>query len=176
MTVVFVEIRREEIALRDISSEDFKYVISLYMNSSKYDYAFGINKSISIKEIYNDLNNIGCSKESINMVIQYADTKVGIIRFYINADNSNQLWINYIIIEEKYQNMGIGKKVISILEEYFHRKHAVNAILISVVKDNKKGVSFWLNNGYKIMAILKEHVKVNNSVSDIILMKKEVGI
>lgn len=170
-----MEIRQEDLVLKDITNDDFKYVISLYINCSKYDYAFGINKEKSIKEIYRDLNGSNYDKESINMIIEYRNIKVGIIRFYISEINSNQLWINYIIIEEKFQNMGIGKRVVKLFECYFHKKYSVNIALISVVKDNKNGIIFWLKNDYKIVSILKEHVKINNSLSDIILMKKELN-
>jgi ribosomal protein S18 acetylase RimI-like enzyme len=52
-----------------------------------------------------------------------------------------------IIIEKKYRNMGIGKMMLSFLEEKA-KEHGISSIEIPVYAFNKRASEFYENNGY----------------------------
>jgi ribosomal protein S18 acetylase RimI-like enzyme len=52
-----------------------------------------------------------------------------------------------IIIEKEYRNMGIGKMMLSFLEEKA-KEHGISSIEVPVYAFNKRASEFYENNGY----------------------------
>ena len=84
----------------------------------------------------------------------------------------SELWIASLLLDCEYQRLGIGSKVVSLIENYFKEKHKTMNVYLSVVENNKTGINFWHKNNYKNMRTIQKKIFNNEIKHNVIIMKK----
>ena len=94
-------------------------------------------------------------KNSKLYAIKYNDRTIGFLMLLINPP---VCWISRIIIDKKYQNLGIGTKIIKqIVEEYSGRRR-FSLLKTTVKSENKQAQKFFYNLGFEPVGIIGEEV------------------
>ena len=87
------------------------------------------------------------------MIINDVMQAVAVGRLQINSDNQAQ--IRFMAVEDKYQGMGLGSRILNELENIAKEKKCNHIILQS----RESAIQFYKINGYKI--IQKSHILFN---------------
>lgn len=98
-----------------------------------------------------------------NVLVYNEDGIKGVIVYDLIYDRCE---IEYIAVNEKYRNRGIGSKLIKELE-----KHQIKNISLEVKKSNVNAIEFYKKNDFKIQTIRKNYY----GNEDGYLMVKELG-
>jgi diamine N-acetyltransferase len=124
------------IILKEIDSNNFHDIISLkvekYCASNLYSIAQAkvIPSEIPLA-IYND------------------DTPVGFIMYGNEPQDNNEYWIDRLMIDEKYQKNGFGKKAMEIIIDKIKQDKSHNKIKLSTNPENIIGRNFYSKLGFK---------------------------
>ena len=128
-----------EISLRKISNSDNEFIHSMIEKNLKYVIDSSFKGMFNYGFYINKMNIEGCC-----CIIIYNGNKCGFVWYTIN---NNDLHVNTIVIDEKYQNMGIGKKVFVEVEKVAKDLN-VSYIRLGVQGVNKKAKQFYENLGF----------------------------
>jgi diamine N-acetyltransferase len=111
------------IMLREIGQDNFDEIISLevkkYCASNLY--------SLAQAKIF---------PEAIPLAIYNDDKPVGFIMYGIEPRDNNEYWIDRLMIDEKYQRNGFGKRALEIAIETIKQDKTHNKIKISTNPEN----------------------------------------
>ena len=124
------------ITLKEIDSNNFHEIISLkvekYCASNLYSIAQAkvIPSEIPLA-IYND------------------DIPVGFIMYGNEPKDNNEYWIDRLMIDEKYQKNGFGKKAMEIIIDKIKQDKTHNKIKLSTNPENIIGRRFYSKLGFK---------------------------
>ncbi len=94
-------------------------------------------------------------KNSKLYAIKYNDKVIGFLMLLVNPP---VCWISRIIIDEKYQNLGIGTKIIRQIIEEFSRKKRFSVIKAAVDKNNKVAQNFFHSLGFEPVEVIDDEV------------------
>ena len=114
--------------------------------------------------------NYKIDKESFNndflKVLVYEDNFIkGILVYQYLYD---RIEIDYIIVNEKYRNLGIATKLLAFIENEYKN---INNITLEVRESNKEAIKFYLKNGFKEVTKRKNYYKNEDGI----LMIKNLG-
>ncbi|MFX0114354.1 MAG: GNAT family N-acetyltransferase [Candidatus Hodarchaeota archaeon] len=90
------------------------------------------------------------SERVLNIVLSNDEGKdilAGFVWFDFTEDNS--IWLTALVVASQFQNLGIGSRVMSILEEEA-RKNGKDRIELGVQKVNVKAIEFYKRKGFQI--------------------------
>lgn len=126
------------ILFKEITKENFWDCIELAVSKDQAD--FVTSNAISI----------GQSKvqpECIPLAVYDNDIMVGFIMYCIDEDDG-EYWIYRIMIDEKYQSKGYGKKALEKLLEVIKQDESHNKIFLGVHKDSIYAVKMYESFGF----------------------------
>ena len=109
------------------------------------------------------LSNDSFNNPFLNILVYYEESIKGIIIYDLIYDRCE---IEYIAVDKRCRNNGIGSKLIQEIE-----KQKINNISLEVKEDNIIAIEFYKKNGFKIKAIRKNYYGNKNGY----LMVKELG-
>lgn len=76
----------------------------------------------------------------------YRRQVIGFIAYYINQKGA---YISLILVDNKFQNKGIGKRLIKLVENMC-KLNSLEEIMLEVRDDNLNAQRFYFNNGFEI--------------------------
>ena len=114
--------------------------------------------------------NYKLDKESFNndflKVLVYEENFIkGLLVYQYLYD---RIEIDYIIVNEKYRNLGIATKLLAFIENEYKN---INNITLEVRESNKEAIKFYLKNGFKEVTKRKNYYKNEDGI----LMIKNLG-
>jgi GNAT superfamily N-acetyltransferase len=159
----------ELINLRELKDTDLEFLFHLLtdeeiINNLNCKIANTIDELI---EIYNQYWKKDI--DEIHYIISLENKDVGWLKLN-GLDNTDILWISELVILPDYQNKGIGTFVLSFTEKYGLRK-SYNKIGLHTQENNKRAVSFYLKNEYKIIKEKIVEIK-GDKIKDYTLIKE----
>lgn len=102
------------------------------------------------------LNNLDDSKDGIDrflkrnpdtcFVMEYENKIIGVI---MAANDGRRGYIYHTSVNPKYQNQGIGSKLVDIVINEL-KNQGVNKVALVVFNKNEKGNIFWENQGFTV--------------------------
>lgn len=131
-----------------------------------YDQYFEVKVSsrVNLREYAEKLNIFA----KVYAVMVDANTCIGYTAFYSN-DLTNQLgYLAQVVIENKYQGQGYASQILKKME-YIMQEDGMKRIELEVLCNNKRAISFYKKNGYKI-----DRYIVNDLGGQSIIMTKEI--
>jgi len=97
-----------------------------------------------------------------------AENKNEIVGYTIGQPKNDSTEIISLAVKPRFRQKGIGKKLINFLINYF-KERGIKGILLHVRTENKTGVAFYRNLGFKILKTIKNYYRNGD---DAYLMKK----
>jgi len=99
---------------------------------------------------------------------------IGILKGSFQKENNGSIWINSIIIDPVYQNMGYGGMVLNLVLNHFRDKKGIRNAYLAVVEDNAKGRAFWEKHGFREIKTMEKHLKLKGRYRNVIIMHRMV--
>ena len=135
-----------EIKLRQVSKEDWDYILELRNNFFKDDF-IEQKKILTKKEHYEYMKNQKSNTNFHQWISSDGKNNVGYIRL-LKDDVS-------IIVDQKFQNKGIGTKMLELMEKEA-RKFGLKKIKALVRKNNFSSEKIFLKNNYNVTTLMFE--------------------
>lgn len=117
------------------------------MNSNPYfNYISTGKEKLNDEDIFKDhLEDPKIKKE--RYVVLYRDEYVGILEYTMYNPNDHFPWLGLLVIDKKYQNLGIGQLLYQEYELEMIKRKATEIRLGCLVK-NTEGFKFWSKQGF----------------------------
>ncbi|MFS0864427.1 GNAT family N-acetyltransferase [Fredinandcohnia sp. 179-A 10B2 NHS] len=80
-------------------------------------------------------------------LVTYHDKHVGILEYTMYNPNDHAPWLGLLVIDKKYQNLGLGQLVYQEYEQEMIKRKATEIRLGCLVK-NTEGFKFWSKQGF----------------------------
>jgi RimJ/RimL family protein N-acetyltransferase len=128
------------IKLRKVSKNDWRYILEL-RNNKKFRSFFYNQHIISEQEHLNYLKKQKLNSKFFNWIICYGVQNAGYIRILDNDIS--------IIIDPKFQKIGIGTKALKLLE-IEAKKKGIKKLIGRVMIHNLNSKKIFLKNNYKL--------------------------
>ena len=135
-----------EIKLRQVSKEDWDYILELRNNFFKDDF-IEQKKILTKKEHYEYMKNQKSNTNFHQWISSDGKNNVGYIRL-LKDDVT-------IIVDQKFQNKGIGTKMLELMEKEA-RKIGLKKIKALVRKNNFSSEKIFLKNNYQLKTLMFE--------------------
>jgi len=123
------------ISLREVDENNFDEVISLQVEK----YCASNIYSLAQAKIFPD---------AIPLAIYNNDTLVGFIMYGIEPRDNNEYWIDMLMIDEKYQKNGFGKKALETIIKKIKQDKSHNKIKISTNPENTIAIKLYKKLGF----------------------------
>lgn len=82
----------------------------------------------------------------LRLVVDVDQNIVAVSESFIPKNKKNIIYIRTLYVDSRFQGRGIGKEILERIKKYFGNK----AIFLETASYNKKGISFYIKNGFKI--------------------------
>ena len=99
-------------------------------------------------EIYEASKGVQCNFRKFQILAKENDEIIGIL---IGYTAFSDVYVDELVVHEKFRRQGIGRKLLQHLEKYFDGKNYTN---ISLVTNEFQAPEFYKKNGYKIISEL----------------------
>lgn len=170
--------QKDNLILKDIAKEDLMDVLNLYNQNEQNIYATGIDRRMSLEDINEKyLEVLVNSHEFFTGIFLDKDKvmqMVGVIKGRIDYEDSDEAWISSILVDNRYQRLGIGTKAVETLIEMLHKCYDVKRFFIGIIAGNNIGRCFWQKLEFSYFRTIEQYIKLKTLAEDFIIMKREV--
>ncbi|MHB1391917.1 MAG: GNAT family N-acetyltransferase [Clostridia bacterium] len=167
----------DNLIFKDITKDDLGDVLDLYNQNEQNIYATGIDRRMSLEDINEKyLEVLVNSHEFFTGLFLKVDSElqmVGVIKGRIDYENSEEAWISSILIDNRYQRLGIGTKAVDALTGMLNKSYDVKRFYIGIISGNEIGKCFWQKLGFIYFRTIEQYIKLKNLPADFIIMEKE---
>jgi len=168
----------DNLIFKDITKEDLGDVLDLYNQNELNIYATGIDRRMSLEDINQKyLEVLVNSHEFFTGIFldkAFGPQLVGVIKGRIDYENSEEAWISSILIDNRYQRLGIGTKTARAFIDMLNKSYDVKRVYIGVIAGNEIGKSFWQKLEFNYFRTIEQYIELKNLAADFIIMKKEI--
>jgi len=144
-------LENEEIYIKDVTPRELTQILKWYNKIDDFKFATGIIEPISIDLLFQKYAEAIISRDEFFVGIHSkADQKmIGTIKGRIHNRKRGSIWINSMIIDNAYQNAGIGSSSICLLFKHLKDAICARSVFLSVIESNFRGVGFWTKHGFR---------------------------
>ena len=168
----------DNLIFKDITKEDLRDVLNLYNQNDKNVYATGIDRRMSLRDINEKyLEVLVNSHEFFPGIFLDKDDGlhlVGVVKGRIDYENSEEAWISSILVDNRYQRLGIGTKAVKALIDMLNKSYDVKRFYIGIIAGNDIGRCFWQKLEFSYFRTIEQYIKLKTLAEDFIIMKKEI--
>ena len=168
----------DNLIFRDITKEDLKAVLNLYNQNDKNIYATGIDRRMSLRDINEKYLEVLVNSHEFftGIFLEEEDALqlVGVIKGRIDYENSEEAWISSILVDNRYQRLGIGTKAAEALINMLNKSYDVKRFYIGIIAGNSVGRCFWQKLDFSYFRTIEQYIKLNALAEDFIIMKREM--
>lgn len=178
--MISIHVTDNYIYLKSLERNQLERAAELYNCSSNIHYATGICRKVHVREIEEKLTLIeatdnefiaGIHINSFNMDDRCQLVLAGLISGELR---DNSAWIKLILISPEYRNNGFGSRAVNMLSDYFKNRFKVTEVFLSVVRENTKAITFWMNNGFSILKSMRKSIFNEQYPEQIVIMYKKL--
>ena len=173
-----LNIQLDNLIFKDITKEDLGDVLDLYNQNEQNIYATGIDRRMSLEDINEKyLEVLVNSHEFFTGIFLRKDAvlqMVGVVKGRIDYENSEEAWISSILIDNRYQRLGIGIKAAVTLIDMLNKSYDVKRFYIGILAGNDIGKYFWQKLGFIYLRTIEQYIELKSIATDFIIMKKEI--
>ena len=168
----------DNLIFRDITKEDLKAVLNLYNQNDQNIYATGIDRRMSLRDINEKYLEVLVNSHEFftGIFLEKEDGMqlVGVIKGRIDYENSEEAWISSILVDNRYQRLGIGTKAAEALINMLNKSYDVKRFYIGIIARNSVGKCFWQKLEFSYFRTIEQYIKLNALAEDFIIMKREM--
>lgn len=169
-------IEDRDLVIKDIYKPQLAKIIDWFNSSNKhqYRYAMGINKSITIEDIYEKYLEVLINAQEFFLSINLEDNFVGFVKGRADFRDKGEIWIMSMLIDTPYQNMGIGKRVLKLIINEFNERLGITEFYACLVDENVQAKTFWEKNGFNEHRTTPGYFTIDNANYDLIIVRKQL--
>lgn len=169
-------LERDRLLISPVTRGDLIRIWLWYSDVEKYRLATGLNRPITFKEMKDRYIEARCSRWEFffKVVEKKRDAILGVVKGRVHYLLKDEAWISSILIDEAYQGAGVGRTVVSMLEEYFSREWLIRKLYTGVVASNIDGLNFWRSAGFSEVRKTRYQIMLNDRPEDVIIMAKNL--
>ncbi len=138
------------ISLRDVTRQNFKEVIRLQVRDDQNHFVASNVYSLAESYIFPGFTV---------QAIYSGDTPVGFMKYGFSTQ-SQQYWINRLMIAAEYQGRGYGREAMKLLIERLRAIPDCQQVFISYEPDNQPARSLYTSLGFKITGAIEDGEEV----------------
>lgn len=170
-----LNLQNNRIALRDIKIHHLHHILKWY-NDDGFQFATGMEVPVSLEMLMRKYAEVAvCSNEFFaGIYIHQGETMVGLLKGTLAYRSKDTAWINSIIIDKAYQNMGIGTQSMHLLLEYLRNTKSIQKVYLAVVEENMTGRRFWESLGFDGVRRIENYLVLGQQKQDVIVMRKRL--
>jgi RimJ/RimL family protein N-acetyltransferase len=164
-----------DITIKDIMRPQLSKIIKWFDNKSinHYKYSMGMDKPLTIDELHEKYLEVLINAHEYFLGISYNGCLVGFIKGRADYKDEGEVWIMSMLIDEPYQNEGVGGRALRLIMNEFKEKFGIKNFYACLVKDNEQGKVFWKNNGFSDYRSTKDYFTIDNKSYDLIIMSRQ---
>jgi RimJ/RimL family protein N-acetyltransferase len=172
-----LNIQLDNLIFKDITKDDLGDVLDLYNQNEQNIYATGIDRRMSLEDINEKYLEVLVNSHEFFTGIFLREAAglqmIGVVKGRIDYENSEEAWISSILIDNRYQRLGIGTKAVDILTNMLNKSYDVKKFYIGIISGNNIGKCFWQKLGFVYFRTIEQYIKLKSMAVDFIIMKKE---
>lgn len=177
-----INYEKDGLSFKDITKEYLEDVLRLYNQNEQNMYATGIDRRMSLKDITEKYLEVLVNSHEFFIGIFFADESgmkasndlIGVLKGRIDYENSEEAWISSILIDNSYQNKGIGKRAVNAVMHLLKEHYDIKRIFIGLLSGNVIGKSFWQGMDFNYVRTIEQYIKLNQHYEDFIIMRKDL--
>ena len=175
-----INLNHDNLFFKDVNKEDLKDVLKLYNQNEINMYATGIDRPMSYEDINQKYLEVLVNSHEFfaGIFTEYGEKSenkmIGVIKGRIDYDNNEEAWISSILIDSRFQKLGIGTKAVSSILKMLKDTYDIKTVMIGILSGNSIGRAFWNKIGFCYIRTIEQYFKLNNKTEDFIIMKKDL--
>ncbi len=138
------------VTLKEITADNFEAVVNLKVNESQRCFVSSTEYSLAQAWLYKD--------KAFPFAICENGIPVGFVMLgFYEARNQYTLW--KFLIDEKFQNKGIGRKALKLALIYLRDNLQASEVYTGVLLGNEKAKSLYISEGFKPTGLIENNME-----------------
>ena len=153
-----------KVKFRALEMDDLQWLYLIENDESLWKYSNTIvpfSKEILTKYILNSNRDIFDVKQLRMVVYSREVSRIGLIDLYDFSPENKRLALG-IIIDEKYRNIGVAKKALSLIEKWIKSRLDIHQIYVNIGEENLISIKLFKSLGYIKIGLKKDWNFYNN--------------
>lgn len=165
-----VDIRIDDINISSIEKNDLIYLHEWFQTQAEYTENIDDN-SLSVQELNERYLEYYLSENEFFLKILFENKLIGILKGRLEFKNPNEMWYLWFVLDYKFREKGIGKKIIKLSMNYFYSEYCIDDFYCVEIINNLRTINFWKNNGFKVLRSSPDFYKINGKTKDILILQ-----
>lgn len=165
-----VNIKIEDISVSGVEKKDLIYLHKWF--ERQFEYTENIDKSsLSAAELNERYLEYYLSENEFFLKVTLCDKLIGVLKGRVEFKNPNEMWYIWFILDYKYREKGIGKKIIKTSMNYFYSEYCIDNFYCIETMSNSRAIKFWRDNGFKVLRSSPDFYNINGKTNDILILQ-----
>lgn len=171
-----IYIEDENIIIKDVEKVQLVQIAEWFNGNEKehYKYAMGMDGPVKYEDLYEKYLEVLVNAHEFFVGINVDGVLGGFVKGRVDYRNEGEIWIMAILIDKKFQNRGIGKRVAKLIMGEFVDKLGIKSFYTGIVKDNNQGRAFWESMNFREYRQSKGYFTFDNKSHDLIIMNRQI--
>jgi len=155
----------DEVSFRNVETDDIALLEYWYSMTDRLGYATGFRNFADVKD------RLLSGPVISRMIVINGSQPVGFLCFELRSlDRVKAAYIHIMMIDPLFQNRGIGTQAAEKLLKFL-ASHGASAVLLSVHRQNKRGLKFWESLGFRQLPAMEKMTAFSGTNEATILQK-----
>lgn len=165
-----VNIKIEDIIISSIEQKDLIYLHEWFETQSQHTENIDDN-SLSIKELNERYLEYYLSESEFFLKVTFENKLIGILKGRLEFKNPNEMWYWWFLLDHRFREKGIGKKIIKHSMNYFFSEYCIDNFYSVEIINNSRTIKFWKDNGFKVLRSSPDFYNINGKTTDILILQ-----
>jgi len=109
---------------------------------------------INEAEFYEKFVEYYLNECEIFLKVEILNKLIGILKGRVEFKNPNEVWLNYIFLNQENRNLGLGSRILKEIIGYFGKDFGIINFFVKIEEDNFITFDFWKKNKFFILEFL----------------------
>ncbi|HBM75708.1 MAG TPA: hypothetical protein DD429_09180 [Clostridiaceae bacterium] len=169
-------IKDKSLIIKDVDKGQIAQIAEWFNGREKehYRYAMGMDGPVKYEDLHEKYLESLVSVSEFFLSVNLDDVLVGFVKGRLDYRNEGEIWIMAILIDKKFQNQGIGKRIIKLIMRESAERFGIKTFYAGIVEDNKQGMAFWKSLKFCEYRQSKGYFTLHNKSRDLMIMYRKI--
>lgn len=129
-----------ETEIRPVDKENLSDILALHVSRNQVGFVESTDECLSDAKHYKNYRPVGLYSD---------DVLVGFAMYGQFPDEGGRVWMDRLLIDERYQGHGLGRIFVRKLIDYLQQQYCCDKIYLSVFPENSVAISLYESFGFK---------------------------